>query len=356
MEDVVTLDRAGFWRGKRVLVTGHTGFKGAWLSLWLRRLGAEVTGLALPAEKEGLFDRAVIGKDIDSRIGDVRDPQTVQRLVQAERPQIVFHLAAQALVRASYADPLATFDTNVRGTAHVLDALRCAKDVRVAIVVTTDKVYRQDEAAQRAFREDDPLGGHDPYSASKAAAEVVVASYRDAFLRQAGVAVSSARAGNVIGGGDWAADRLIPDAVRAWARDDCLMVRHPAAVRPWQHVLEPLQGYLQLAERTWVEPARAGAYNIGPVVSDAAQVSDVLRLAVAAFGRGSWRKDERDAPHEAAYLTLDATRAEQLLGIRPRWHLSQAVDRTMAWYRRVQDGGDARDACLADIDAYENAA
>jgi CDP-glucose 4,6-dehydratase len=354
---MVTAASAGFWPGKRVLVTGHTGFKGAWLSLWLRRLGAEVVGLALPAERDGLFNRAALDQDIDSHIGDVRDPQTVQRLVRAERPQIVFHLAAQALVRASYADPLGTLDTNVRGTAHVLEALRNVQEVRVAVIVTTDKVYRQDGTTKRAFREDDPLGGHDPYSASKAAAEVVVASYRDAFLRQSGIAVSSARAGNVIGGGDWAADRLIPDAVRAWSQDACLMVRHPTAVRPWQHVLEPLHGYLKMAERTWAQPAHAGAYNIGPAATDAAQVSEVLRLAVEAFGRGSWQQDQRrDAPHEAAHLTLDATRADEVLGIRPRWALASAVRRTMAWYRHAQDGTDARSACLNDIVAYEGAA
>ena len=344
-----------FWSGKRVLLTGHTGFKGAWLAMWLRRMGADVTGLALEPDNDALFCSAGVQADVDGRIGDIRDLNTVRAVVRDARPHVVFHLAAQAIVRQSYADPVATFDTNTRGTVHVLEALRDCSDVKAAVIVTTDKVYANDGSA-RAYRETDPLGGHDPYSASKAAAELVVASYRDAFLRSLGVAVSSARAGNVIGGGDWAADRLIPDAARAWSRNECLTVRNPGAVRPWQHVLEPLAGYIALAEAMWHRPALAGAYNIGPDVKDAATVRDVIGLAHAAYGKGQWRiEPQHDAPHEAPRLTLDASHAGATLGLQPRWALAAAVARTMTWYRLVDDGADARAACLADIGAYEAA-
>jgi CDP-glucose 4,6-dehydratase len=355
VEAVVTSSNSAFWAGKRVLLTGHTGFKGAWLAMWLRRMGAQVTGLALKPDADALFSSAAVQADVDSRIGDIRDMNVMRAVVRDARPQVVFHLAAQAIVRQSYTDPLATFDTNTRGTAHVLEALRDCDQVKVVVIVTTDKVYANNGCA-RAYRETDALGGHDPYSASKAAAELVVASYRDAFLRTRGVAVSSARAGNVIGGGDWAADRLIPDAARAWARDQCLTVRNPSAVRPWQHVLEPLAGYIAVAENTWRSPALAGAYNIGPDANDAATVSDVITLAHAAYGKGRWRiEPQHDAPHEAHHLTLDASHAEATLGLRPRWSLTEAVARTMNWYRRVETGADARAVCLSDIDAYEAA-
>jgi CDP-glucose 4,6-dehydratase len=354
VEAVVTSPTSEFWSGKRVLLTGHTGFKGAWLAMWLHRRGAQVTGLSLEPDTDALFFSAGVQADVDSRIGDIREMNVVRAVVRDARPQVVFHLAAQAIVRQSYADPVATFDTNTRGTVHVLEALRDCSDVKAVVIVTTDKVYANDGSG-RAYRETDPLGGHDPYSASKAAAELVVASYRDAFLRTRDVAVSSARAGNVIGGGDWAADRLIPDAARAWARDECLTVRNPGAVRPWQHVLEPLAGYLALAESTWHKPALAGAYNIGPDAKDAATVSDVIALAHAAYGKGQWRIEPQhdDAPHEAHHLTLDASHAEATLGLRPRWSLAKAVAHTMDWYRLVDNGADARAASLADIDAYE---
>jgi CDP-glucose 4,6-dehydratase len=323
--------------------------------MWLRRMGAEVVGLALEPDANALFSRAGVQIDVDGRVGDIRDMDVVRTVVRDTRPQVVLHLAAQAIVRQSYVDPVATFDTNTRGTVHVLEALRDCTEVKVAVVVTTDKVYANDGSA-RSYRETDPLGGRDPYSASKAAAELVVASYRDAFLRTRGVAVSSARAGNVIGGGDWAADRLIPDAARAWSREECLTVRNPGAVRPWQHVLEPLAGYIALAEETWHRPALAGAYNIGPDAKDAATVREVIALAHAAYGRGQWRVEpQHDAPHEAHHLTLDASHADATLGLRPRWALGEAVARTMNWYRSVDNGADERTVCLTDIDAYEAA-
>ena len=347
-----------FWRGKRVLLTGHTGFKGSWLALWLQRLGAEVTGLALPpATEPNLFTLAHVGDAVHaSPWCDLRDAPAVAERVRAARPQIVLHLAAQALVRASYAAPLDTYATNVMGTAHVLDALRGQTDTRVAVVVTTDKVYRNREWAY-PYREDDALGGHDPYSASKAAAEIVTASYRDAFLAAQGVAVATARAGNVIGGGDWAADRLLPDALRAWTAGQTLHIRHPEATRPWQHVIEPLAAYLRLAEQLWAAPALAGAYNFGPLPHEAATVGDVVKMAVSAYPLSTTSySNDSNGPHEAGWLALETAHARRALGVAPRWGLATAVARTMDWYRQQQGGADARALCLADLDAWEAAA
>lgn len=352
MESLVSPD-AAFWRGKRVLLTGHTGFKGGWLALWLSRLGAHVTGVSLaPATTPNLFDAARIGQAIDSRLADIRDAAAVRTLLRDTRPDIVLHLAAQALVRPSYAAPVDTFATNVMGTAHVLDALREAPGAKVAVMVTTDKVYRNNEWPY-PYREADTLGGHDPYSASKAASELVIASYRDAFLTARGIAVASARAGNVIGGGDWSADRLLPDAVRAWRADGELDVRRPESVRPWQHVLEPLAGYLNLAQALWREPTLAGAYNFGPDAAEAAPVRTVVDLALAAYGRGRVAyADQPQGPHEAGLLTLDTSKARAVLGVAPRWPLAAAVARSMDWYRRFDDGEDALALCHADIDRY----
>lgn len=356
MEDLVNPSPA-FWSGRRVLLTGHTGFKGSWLALWLKALGADVTGLALaPATVPHLFGLACVEQDLEHRVVDVRDPDAVRSAVASAQPEVVLHLAAQALVRPGYRTPLATWSANTMGTAHVLDALRGLATVRVAVVVTTDKVYRNREW-DWPYREDDALGGHDPYSASKAAAELAVASWRDAFLAGQGVAVASARAGNVIGGGDWAEDRLLPDAVRAFEAGQALQIRRPHAVRPWQHVLEPLAAYLLLAERLWSQPALAGAYNFGPAADETATVRRVVELARGAYGRGDVvYGDGREGPHEAGLLALDASRARQSLGVRPRWPLAEAVRRSMAWYRAQAEGADARALCLADIGDYEHAA
>jgi len=266
---------------------------------------------------------------------------------------VLLHLAAQTVVRRGYTDPLETWSSNVMGTAHVLEAVCDLSRVRVAVMITTDKVYR-DMQSPEPYREDDSLGGYDPYSASKAASEMVIESYRKSFLSAQGIAVASARAGNVIGGGDWSEDRLIPDAVRAWQARETLEVRRPQAARPWQHVLEPLSGYLTLAQQLWERPALAGAYNFGPSVNDAVAVRDVVELARAAYGEGEVQYGQgSEGPHEAVWLALDAGRAETVLGVSPRLTLVQAIQRTMAWYRAQADGGNARELCEADIADFE---
>ncbi|CDZ45063.1 CDP-glucose 4,6-dehydratase [Neorhizobium galegae] len=343
----------GFWEGKRVLLTGHTGFKGAWLSIWLGRLGAEVTGIALlPETQPSLF--ALARPDLkESHFQDIRDAARLAELVRSASPDIVMHLGAQALVRPSYQDPLGTFATNVLGTANLLEAVRSVPSARVVVAITTDKVYRNLEHAF-PYRETDHLGGHDPYSASKAASEIIIASYRDSFLREKGVAVASARAGNVIGGGDWSADRLLPDAVRAWQSGNSLSVRRPEAKRPWQHVLEPLSAYLVLAERLWSDPSIGDAFNFGPISHEAAPVRQVIEIARASYGRGDVEYgDGTEGPHEAGWLALETAKARHMLGIEPRWSLAEAVDRTMKWYRAQNDGANARALCEAEIDEYE---
>jgi len=344
-----------FWRGRRVLVTGHTGFKGAWLAFWLHRLGAEVTGMSLPPQTSpNLFSLADIGAITDSHFIDIRDAGTVAAVVKQAEPEIVFHLAAQALVRTSYREPLETFATNVLGTANVLNALRPLDSVRTVVAITTDKVYRNLEHPY-PYRETDVLGGHDPYSASKAAAEIVIASYRDSYLRDKGIAVASARAGNVIGGGDWSADRLIPDAMCAWSAGQPLEIRRPQAVRPWQHVLEPLAGYLVLAQKLWSTPALAGAYNFGPPTCEAATVRTVVQLAQSEYGKGQvcWG-DGSAGPHETSWLALEVAKTHSLLGITSRWALTETVRRTVYWYRLQQQGVPALELCEADLAAYES--
>ena len=360
VEDMVITNSANpvpdFWRGKRVLLTGHTGFKGAWMALWLHRLGAKVTGISLPpATAPNLFSLAGIQASTDSHFCDIRDATALAALIKKAQPEIVFHLAAQSLVHASYRDPLTTFATNIQGTANLLDALRFLDPVRVAVAITTDKVYKNLEQPY-PYRETDALGGHDPYSASKAAAEIVIASYRDSYLDKKGIAVASARAGNVIGGGDWSADRLIPDAIRAWNANQPLQIRRPQAVRPWQHVLEPLAAYIKLAEQLWQQPALAGAYNFGPETQEAATVREVVQLAQSAYGKGqvAWG-DGSEGPHEAGWLALEVAKARSVLGVKPCWSLVESVQRTMHWYRRQHEGSDARALCEADIAAYETA-
>lgn len=343
-----------FWSGRRVLVTGHTGFKGAWATLLLARLGARVTGLALaPTEGARLADIACPVLEAET-IGDIRDPALVESAMAAAAPEIVLHLAAQALVRPSYADPCATFATNVLGTAHVLDAARRCPSVRAIVVVTTDKVYENDEAG-RPFVEDDRLGGHDPYGASKACAELVAQSFRRSFGDRPGAPpIATARAGNVIGGGDRSVDRIVPDIVAAWERGEALRLRHPRAVRPWQHVLEPLAGYLILAEAL-VARRRAAppAVNFAPDPGASRSVAELVEAFGRAFGHSQgWVAQAGEHPHEAGLLTLSAERAERLLGWRPLLGFDETVAWTAAWYRAEREGGDLADVAGRQIESY----
>ena len=343
-----------FWRGKRVLLTGHSGFKGSWLTLWLSRLGAEVVGVSLPPNTEpNLFTLATLGDFCQSNFCDIRNFEELALLIEASKPEVVFHLAAQPLVRASYSKPVDTFATNVMGTVNVLQALRNLSCVKVAVMVTTDKVYKNLEL-NRPFRENDILGGHDPYSSSKAASELVIGSYSDSYLAEQGVAVGIARAGNVIGGGDWSVDRLIPDAVRAWTAGDALEIRHPEAIRPWQHVLEPLAAYLSLAQGLWIKPDLAGSYNFGPESSSAASVRELVELARDHYLKASVNYLETSSgPHEAGFLSLSTEKALAELGVRARWDLPLSVKHTMDWYLAQGRGADARQLCEENISAYE---
>ena len=357
MEVVVNTE---FWQGKVVLVTGHTGFKGGWLCLWLQSLGAKVVGYALsPPTTPSLFDVAGVGDGMRSIIGDVGDLARLQAAVTEHAPQIVIHMAAQSLVRNSYASPLVTYATNVMGTAHVLEAVRKAQGVKVVVNVTSDKCYDNREWVW-GYRENEPLGGYDPYSSSKGCAELVTAAYRNSFFHPAqyarhGVAVASARAGNVIGGGDWAEDRLVPDFVRAVTRGEALTVRNPAAVRPWQHVLEPLRGYLQLAQNLWSDGARySEAWNFGPDEESAQSVGTVVGALTALWdGKAHWRTDDTAGqPHEANFLKLDCSKARTKLGWQPRWNLQTALESTAAWYKAHQAKHDMRAFTQEQIGRY----
>jgi CDP-glucose 4,6-dehydratase len=342
-----------FWCGRRVLVTGHSGFKGAWLSFWLARMGAIVGGVSLPPSTDpNLFSLLRLEPRVENNWLDIRDEQSVRGVFERFQPEIVLHLAAQALVRPSYSAPIETFSTNIIGTLHVLDSARKTSSVRSIVAVTTDKVYQNHEKGL-AFEESDPLGGHDPYSASKAGAEMVISSYRKSFFQSAGIGLASARAGNVIGGGDWSLDRILPDAVRAWSTGQPLVVRNPRATRPWQHVLEPLAGYLCIAEYIVAQPESAQDFNFGPDPSDVATVKEVVAQAQKSFGCGDieWGSVSNGL-HEAQTLTLDNTKAKRLLGIHPVWNLETAVARTMNWYRLQNFGQSAVDLCEQDIQAY----
>jgi CDP-glucose 4,6-dehydratase len=347
------IERA-FWRNRRVLLTGHTGFKGAWLALWLEQLGAEVVGLALPPDTEpALYSLLAPMMGLRSRVGDIRDPVIVAEVIAQARPQIVIHMAAQALVRRSYRLPVETISTNVLGTALLLDRLRTAEGLQAVLVITTDKVYRNDGDAH-PFAEHDALGGADPYSASKAAAELITATMGASFLAKAGVAVATARAGNVIGGGDWSEDRLVPDVWRAVTTGALLRLRHPQATRPWQHVLEPLAGYLRYAERLAGGADLPRALNFGPPPGDVATVAEVADAMLDAMhAKSRWVRDAGEQPEEAQHLTLDPALAMRSLGWRPRLNARQAVQWTADWYRAVAAGAPARAAALDQVARYE---
>lgn len=358
MEGVV-MQSTTFWRGKKVLVTGHTGFKGSWLTLWLQALGAKVTGYALaPDTTPNLFELARVADGIDSVISDIRDRHAVLNAMKAASPEIVIHMAAQPLVRESYATPVETYETNVMGTVHVLEAVRHVPGVKSVVIVTTDKCYENHEW-EWGYRENEAMGGYDPYSSSKGCAELVTAAYWRSFFNPStyathGVAIASARAGNVIGGGDWATDRLIPDIMRAIMREERVRIRSPHAIRPWQHVLEPLSGYLLLAEKLYSEQSRyAEAWNFGPNDADARPVQAIVERLTSQWGDGaSWALDGDEHPHEATFLKLDCSKARNRLGWQPRWNLERALDEIVAWYKAAARQEDMRAVTLEQIDQF----
>lgn len=344
------------WRGRRVFLTGHTGFKGSWLSLWLQRCGAEVYGYSLdPPTSPSLFEEAEVASGMTSWLGDIRDGRALAEAVAEAAPDVVFHLAAQPLVRASYEDPVETYTTNVMGTVHLLEAIRSVSSVQAAVLITTDKCYRNNEWVW-GYREDEPMGGDDPYSASKGCSELVAASYRRSFFSGPDAArVATVRAGNVIGGGDWARDRLLPDILAAFQREEPVQIRYPGAIRPWQHVLEPLYGYLLVAEALLAGQAGAdSAWNFGPEDRDARPVSWIVDRMSRSWGEGAaWQQDGDDHPHEAGTLKLDSSKARAGLGWEPRLDLATALDWIVAWHRNFVQGGSARDFTQRDIEEYE---
>jgi CDP-glucose 4,6-dehydratase len=340
------------WAGRRVLVTGHTGFKGGWLALWLHQLGAEVTGFALPAPTgPSFFEQTRLAELVRHVEGDVRDLEAVERVVLDCRPEVVFHLAAQPLVRYSYAHPVETYATNVMGTVHLLEACRHVDSVQAVVCVTTDKCYENREWVW-PYRESDPMGGHDPYSSSKGAAELAIAAYRRSYFEQ-GARIASVRAGNVIGGGDWAEDRLVPDIIRAMLAGSTPQIRSPNSIRPWQHVLEALSGYLLIAQRLLEGcDGLATAWNFGPSEEDTQPVGWIVERMLSQWGGGAWIQPEGPQPHEAVLLKLDCSKSRSELGWRPRLRLEEALAKTVEWHASVAEGANAREISLRQLDEY----
>ena len=346
-----------FWKGKRVLVTGHTGFKGGWLSLWLAELGAEVHGYALAPNTHPNFFYAcnLPSRLASSTIADIRDAASLTRAMQAASPEIVLHLAAQPLVRHSYAQPVETYAVNVMGTVNLLESVRNTPSVRALVNVTTDKCYENHERAE-PYTETEAMGGHDPYSSSKACSELVTSAYRRSFLAPKGIHVASARAGNVIGGGDWAADRLIPDFLRALDQQQPLVIRSPHATRPWQHVLEPVSGYMMLAEKLFTHGEKfAQAWNFGPRLDDSKSVQWIVEHLCAAIPGASWSSETAQQPHEAHTLTLDSTKAKKQLGWQPKWNLTDALRHTLDWHSAWKQDKNLHFVSLAQINEYSKA-
>lgn len=356
VEEVVTEPATGAsWNGRRVFVTGHTGFKGGWLCLWLHRLGAQVHGYALsPPTEPSLFAEAHVERLLASHtIGDVRDAEGLGHAVRSARPEVVFHLAAQPLVRDSYRRPVETYGVNVMGLVHLLEAVRAAGGVKAVVNVTSDKCYENREW-EWGYREHEALGGHDPYSSSKACAELVTAAYRRAFLAEAGVAIATARAGNVVGGGDWAPERLVPDVLRAYDAGRALILRSPGATRPWQHVLEPVSGYVMLAARLLEGGgACAEAWNFGPSDDDARTVGWIVEHIRAHVPGLSWSADGSAQPHEATYLKIDSSKARARLAWRPRWTVELALGAMLEWHMAWRQGRDMQAFTLGQIEAYQ---
>jgi CDP-glucose 4,6-dehydratase len=352
-----------FWKCKRVFITGHSGFKGSWLCLWLHRLGADITGYSLgPPTKPSLFELAKVNKLITSIKGDVRNGKKLASCLWGAKPEIVFHLAAQPLVRDSYRLPAETYETNVMGIVNILEAVRLhGKSVRAFINVTTDKVYENRER-MRAFKENEPLGGFDPYSSSKACSELVTAAYRNSYFNQEDyknrhIAVATARAGNVIGGGDWAMDRIVPDCIKALMAGQPVVVRNPLAIRPWQHVLEPLGGYLCLAEKLWKKgPGYSGAWNFGPLGHDCKTVEYLVKTICEQWGpEADFSLAKQKGPHEASFLKLDCSKTRARLDWRPRWNFEKALSATVAWYKAYALKSDLKKLCARQIDEFEQA-
>lgn len=367
MPSIKPLQRApiltSFWRGKKVLLTGHTGFKGGWLALWLASMGARVTGYALaPSTTPNFLETSKVSAILErSYIADVRDLVALQRAMDVVKPEIVIHMAAQPLVRYSYTHPVETYSTNVMGTVHLLESVRALDCVRAVVIVTTDKCYENKEWAW-GYRENEPMGGYDPYSNSKGCAELVTSAYRQSYFPseryfEHGVAIASARAGNVIGGGDWSLDRLIPDAIRAFEANKAIVIRNPLATRPWQHVLEPLSGYLVLAQALFNEGAKFnGGWNFGPSADDVQPVSAVIDLFIKYWDtQCKWEQDQSDQPHEANSLSLDCSKARQQLNWTPRWGLSQAIENVTDWYRASRTHSNMDEISLNQIRSFQNA-
>jgi len=342
-----------FWQGKRVFLTGHTGFKGSWLSLWLSYLGAEVKGYALnPPTFPSLFEEAEVDSIIDSQIADVRDQDTLHKSMTEFNPDILIHMAAQPLVRYSYEEPVETYEVNVIGTVKVLEVARSCLNLKAIVNITTDKCYENDGRIE-GYKEDDPIGGYDPYSSSKGCAELVTSTYRRSFLQDQGVGLASVRAGNVIGGGDWADDRLIPDILRSFEEKNPVVIRNPKATRPWQHVLEPLSGYLVLAQKLYEDQKEyAEGWNFGPNEQDVKPVDWILDKMISKWPNSSWRLDADSNPHEAEFLKLDIAKAESRLNWKPVWELGHTLERIVAWHRSWLDKEDMQAVCLAEIKEY----
>ena len=344
-----------FWKGKRVFVTGHTGFKGGWICLWLKHLGVEVIGYSLePATVPSLFEAADVGEGMQSIFGDIRDHAKLSKAISESKPDVVIHMAAQPLVRYSYAQPAETYEVNVMGTVHLLEGVRATPSVKAVVNVTSDKCYENRERVL-GYRENEAMGGVDPYSSSKGCAELVTSAYRQSFFEPAGIALASARAGNVIGGGDWAADRLIPDFLRAMDAGETLNIRSPQAVRPWQHVLEPLSGYLMLAEQLYSNGASfAEGWNFGPSDDDSRTVSWIIEQMAEMRKNINWQCDEAPQLHEANSLKLDSSKARGQLNWQPRWRLQTALQKTLEWHEAWRNAEDMRAVSLAQINDYQS--
>lgn len=350
---------ASFWKDKRVFITGHTGFKGSWLTLWLHSMGAVLKGFSLnPPTEPSLYGNAAVGRFIDSVIGDIRNYQHLHDAISDFKPEIIFHMAAQPLVRLSYDEPIETYSTNVMGTVHLLEAVKRIGGVKAVVNITSDKCYENREWVW-GYREQEAMGGYDPYSNSKGCAELVASAYRNSFFNEKdyqkhGVALASVRAGNVIGGGDWAKDRLIPDILKSFEKQQTVVIRSPHAIRPWQHVLEPLSGYITVAQRLYLEgPVYAEGWNFGPREDDAMSVQFIVETMVGLWGEGaSWELDGNEHPHEAHYLKLDCSKARMRLDWHPRWSLVETLQRIVGWHKASINGEDMLAFTLNEISEY----